>query len=182
MVCEERIRAVQEQNIRDPVCLHDIIKPVEVIPWIYHDDRIIVRNKVLHKAVGIRILKDQQRFAGRCRCVDLDDRMIAPQKYLILILLIQLVSYIKRRDRLALIRVIYIIIGTVLRNIDLNCVSPAEASALRSESPEESLRQEILIEIRHRCVNAETRSAFFVYRPRSVAGPVMIRPVIERPR
>ena len=78
MIGEQRVCAVQEQNICDPVGLNDIIQPVKIIPWVYHNDRIVVRNKVLNKAVGIGILKDQKRSAGSGRRVDLDNRMIAP--------------------------------------------------------------------------------------------------------
>ena len=42
--------------------LHIVI----VIPWIHHDDLIVIRDQKRHKTVCIRIFKDQQTF---CRII-----------------------------------------------------------------------------------------------------------------
>ena len=73
--------------------LHIVI----VIPWIHHDDLIVIRDQKRHKTVCIRIFKDQQTF---CRIIcrrNINLRMISAEKHLILVFLFQRLFVISGR-------------------------------------------------------------------------------------
>ena len=81
--------------------LHIVI----VIPWIHHDDLIVIRDQKRHKTVCIRIFKDQQTF---CRIIcrrNINLRMISAEKHLILVFLFQRLFVISGRTLFLIIRI-----------------------------------------------------------------------------